>query len=373
MMMKKVIVSILIGLSLAQTAIGQIPTDVLKPYKAYKVALEKDDKATALKNAKKAWNKAELLIGDSQTTGNLAQNYADLQRYQNFNEAIKAYERAVELAVEDTEDNKSIKLERLIKLSEMYISTPRHAEAKKYVREAENLIQETNLMKSTFAGEVKVLAGWLEGAGKDGNKALALSYFDDAIEIFESSSIVYDSVFPYAVHVYKGDVLQNLRKPIEAALEYQLIMQGLKVSLEEDHPFAQMAFNKWMAMRAVIDQHNKTEEALRAGICKCWPYDEMISNNKAMPLKRMPPKVHSSIRKSGHVIFKFDIDETGSPENLEVVSATDKVFIRASKIALKKWKYEPLNAANAIKTRKGHVQRFTFNIHDAWTGRHIPE
>lgn len=368
--MRQIFLSAILLLSTAGPAWAKTPPDVLKPYKAYKTALENDNKDKALKHARTAWETAETLIGDSPTTGNLAQNYADLQRYQDFDEAIRGYKRAVALATEDTEDNKSIKLERLIKLSEMYIATPEFKKARKYVDEAESLIKKTSLQNSTFDGEIKVLSGWLEGSVRGGNRNKAISDFDAAIEIFKSPSQFYDSVFPYLVHIYKGDVLNSMRKPIEAALEYQIIMQNLEGTLLEDHPFVKRAFFKWLAMREVINERNLTERALKAGVCECWPYDE-ITSNMSIPLTRVAPQAHSNMRKSGQVVFKYDIDETGSPINLKVVEATDKIFIRPSRIALKKWKYEPLTQGQSLESRRGLVSTMKFNIYDGLTGKII--
>lgn len=366
--MKKIILSALLVIALTGSAFAKTPPEVLKPYKAYKTAIKTGNADKALKNARLAWERAETIIGDSETTGNLAQNYADLQRYKDFDEAIRAYERAVTLAAQDTEDNKSIKLERLIKLSEMYIATPELKKAKKHVSAAKILIQSTELERSTFGGEIKVLSGWLEGTGSGGDKKKALSEFNDAIEIFKAPSHVYDSVFPYLVHIYKGDILRNMRKPIEAALEYQIIMQNLKGVLKEDHPFVKTAFFKWVAMRDVINERGKTKEALKAGVCECWPYDE-ITSNMSLPLKRVAPKAHSNMRNSGRVVLKYDIDETGTPVNLTVVDATDKVFIRPSRIALKKWEYEPLKPGQSLEPRTGLVTTMNFNIYDGLTGR----
>lgn len=370
--MKKIILSTLLALFLAGSAFAKTPPEVLKPYKAYMAALEAGQQDKALKHSRLAWEAAETLIGDSSTTGNLAQNYADLQSYKDFDEAIRAYKRAVALAVEETEDDKSIKLERLIKLSEMYIATPDYKKAKKYVAEAKALIQSTNLQRSTFGGEIKVLSGWLAGTGRGRNTKRALSEFDEAIEIFKSPSEEYDSVFPYLVHIYKGDVLRNSGKPIQAALEYQIIMQNLKGTLSENHPFVRTALNKWLFMRQKINENGKTEDALRAGVCKCWPYDE-VSSNTSLPIKRERVKMHSSMRKSGHASFKFDLNEAGSPINIEVVNATDKVFIRPSRVALKKWKYEPLSADHTAKSRKGLVTIFRFNVHDFMSGKLIAD
>lgn len=85
-------------LTIASSAFAKAPPEVLKPYKVYVAALENGDKKTALKNIRKAWNEAEALLGDSKTTADLAHNYADLQSYENSEEAIRGYSRAIELS-----------------------------------------------------------------------------------------------------------------------------------------------------------------------------------------------------------------------------------------------------------------------------------
>lgn len=367
--MKKLLLSVGLVLVLSGFAQAKTPPEVLKPYKEYRAALKSGDKVNAVKAALKAWNKAEKLIGDSSTTANLAQNYADLQRYEEFDEAIKGYKRAVELSVEDSADAKSIKLERLIKLSEMYIATPKYKKAGKHVKLAESLIKTTELKGSTFDGEIKTLSGWLHAT--NGNEAVAIDDFDEAIRIFESPTEEYQSVFPYLVRIYKGDTLRNKKDPISAALEYQVVMQNLEGTLNKDHPFVKQAFGKWLWMRSMINDSDKNEEAIEAGVCKCWPYDEMRAD-AAIPVMRIPPIMPGRARRSGHVNFKFDVSDEGKPINIEVVSATENVFVEPALKSLKVWDYEPLQADDNPESRKGLVTKITFRLSNE-RGKIIPE
>jgi len=359
--MKKLFLSVGLALFLAGGAHAKTPAEVLNPYKEYRAALKAGDKAKAIKAAKKAWDKAEALIGDTPQTAILAHNYADLNRYQDFEESIKGFKRAVELSEEDTADAKALKIERLIKLSEMYTATPKYSRANKYITQAERLIEQTDLKRSTFDGEIKTLSGWLKAS--KGNELGAISEFDKAIEIFENPSATYTSVFPLLVRIYKGDTLRNKKDPISAALEYQVVMQNLEGKLEKDHPFVKEAFNKWLFMRSLINDSDKNEEAIAAGVCKCWPYDEMRADS-AIPVMRIPPVMPRTARRSGHVNFKFDVNDEGNPVNIEVVSATEKRFIKPALKSLKAWEYDPIADDDNPETRKGIVTKITFRLTD---------
>jgi tetratricopeptide (TPR) repeat protein len=367
--MKKLLLSIGLALTLAGGAQAKTPPEVLKPYKEYRAALKVGDKVKALEASKKAWNKAEALIGDSQITANLAHNYADLQRYEDFDEAIKGYKRAVELTDEDTADDKALKIERLIKLSEMYVSTPKYSRAGKYVKQAKDLIEQTDLKQSTFDGEIKTLSGWLKAS--KGNELGAISDFDEAIEIFRNPSVSYNSVFPFLVRIYKGDTLKNKEDPINAALEYQVVMQNLEGILDIDHPFVKQSFNKWLFMRSLINDSDKNEEALAAGVCKCWPYDEMRAES-AIPALRVPPVMPRAAKRSGHVNFKFDVSDEGKPINIEIVSSTEKVFVKPAEKSLKAWEYDPISDDDMPESRKGIVTKITFMLYNE-RGKLIPE
>ncbi|WP_154813602.1 energy transducer TonB [Hellea balneolensis] len=356
-------------MALSGSANAKTPSEVLKPYKEYRAALKSGDKEKALKAARKAWDRAENLIGDSTTTASLAQNYADLQRYDDFEEAIKGFKRAVELSPQDSEEEKGVRLERLIKLSEMYIATPKYKRATKHVSEANNLILSTDLLGSTIDGEIKTLSGWLQAM--KGNEIAAIKHFDNAIAIFDNPTEKYQSVFPYLVRIYKGDTLRNKKDPIKAALEYQVVMQNLEGTLDKDHPFVKSAFGKWLWMRSLINDSDKNEEALEAGVCKCWPYDEMRADS-AIPVMRIPPIMPSRARRSGHVNFKFDVSDEGKPINVEVVSATEDVFVKPATKSLKEWDYEPIQEDDTPESRKGLVTKITFRLTDE-RGNILPE
>lgn len=250
----------------------------------------------------------------------------------------------------DTVDAKALKIERLIKITQMYISTPKLAKAKKTINQAKKIILETDFAGSTLDGEIKVLSGYISAA--NGREQTALLEFDEAITIFESPSVRFDSIFPYRVRIYKGDTLRNQGKPIEAALQYQVVMQDLKGQLDKEHPFISSAFNKWLEMRSVINQKNKDKEAIEAGVCECWPYDEMRAES-VLPVRRVPPVMPSTARRSGHVIFKFDVNNAGDPQNIEVIKSTEKKFIKPALKSVKSGNMSPSRLVMIPQPAKG--------------------
>ncbi|MEZ8146712.1 energy transducer TonB [Enterovibrio norvegicus] len=72
---------------------------------------------------------------------------------------------------------------------------------------------------------------------------------------------------------------------------------------------------------------------------------EGSSNQQAMPMYRSEPSYPAKAlrrRIEGYVVIRFTIDETGRPQDLEVVEASPKrVFERDAMRALKRWKYQP--------------------------------
>ena len=91
----------------------KLPTEVTKPYKAYRAALTAKDEKEALKHAKAAWKAAEEHLGDHKTTGDLASNYALIKVDEDrSSDQINAAIRAMDLSSFYGEDANSINMER---------------------------------------------------------------------------------------------------------------------------------------------------------------------------------------------------------------------------------------------------------------------
>ena len=334
--------------------------------------MKSGDEKAAAKQALKAWEAAERALGDSKSTGDLAQNYADSIKYDEDGKAksAEAYMRAAELADSSTPEGVDSKLTRLIAAAQAYLGTRDIKKSSKPLAIAKRLIKENSLQGGTFDGEVKTMSGLLKYA--HGYNTQAIKLYDEAITIFDSPNHTLVSIYPYAARLYMGDALAQQNKHIAAALEYQVVMQDFKGVLDKDHPFIRKSFYKWLSMRGHIDEDKKNAEAEVAGVCKCWPYDEMRENS-VLPLLRVPPIMPRAARRSGHVVFKFDLDDSGKIINVETVRATETLFVRSALKSLKKWKYEAIEPGDDPDLRKGIATKITFRLTSGRTRKIIPE
>lgn len=109
-----------------------IPDEVLRPYQASKTEMQNKNINAAAKHAKIAWEKAEELLGDSETTGNLAYNYGllALNQKQNKSAAI-AIERSADLIVVTDKKTGLRRLRREETLAVLLIALDKRDQAKK--------------------------------------------------------------------------------------------------------------------------------------------------------------------------------------------------------------------------------------------------
>ncbi|WP_371395488.1 energy transducer TonB [Fretibacter rubidus] len=367
-MFKKLIIGASLACLVALPSAAQTPPEVLKPYKAFTAAQKAGDRDAMVKHAKKAWDQAEKLLGDSKTTGDLAYNYAGVLPADKREAAIKAFERAVELAPETTKAEAEDKLERYVAMTQLIVTTEKFKRAKPFISDAQKLIEAKGLQGSTFDGEITALSGLLDyAAGRDRGAA---QKYDEALEIFQGEGHEYQSIFPYATRIYKGNLLRH-DNPIDAALEYQVVMQNLEDVVTKDHPIVKTAFGKWLIMMSHINEDGKLAEAEQAGVCKCWPYDEMRAD-APIPAVRFPPIMPRSAKRSGHANVRYDVDDSGKVTNATIINSTEAVFERNSLKCVESWDFEPLQTDDDPETRKGLVTKISYRLTDE-KGRIIPE
>ena len=85
--------SILIAVGLSNIAIAETPPEVAESYEAYKSAVLSLNQEKAEQSALAAWEASEETLGATRTTGDLAQNYADIAvvTKSNYNKIRNAY------------------------------------------------------------------------------------------------------------------------------------------------------------------------------------------------------------------------------------------------------------------------------------------
>ena len=376
------------GLSIATgySALAKIPTEVLEPYKAYAAAKEKGDEKATYENAKKAWQAAEKSLGASKTTGDLAHNFAELfalgkNPYKNYKTRLKARKRSIELSKFYPENEIApTEIDRRLKLAEMsmmlrirngFNSEGQEGGYGSYFDDVERALEKHQLQGSTFDGDLNVLKARFYNLRKKYDNSI--KYADIAIEIYKNRTDTWSSPYPYYVRLFKGDSYKGMNKPILAALEYQSVMQNLEGKLPADHPFVSKAFSNWMKTRSGLEDAGRLEEAEKAGLCECWPFEDY--KDKVTPLQRIPPKMPSSFargRNSGHVIVMFDVDDDGKPLNIRKVSSTSKKLEQPAIQSVAKWKFSKRNPAEPENARKDVSNKISFRLMDTG-GNILPE
>ena len=367
-----------------QPASAKLPTEVMEPYKAYIAAQKKGDKKATYNNAKKAWEAAEEALGDHKTTGDLANNFAALSPigtnpYKNYKTRLKARERSIELAkFHAPEDVPIVETERTLNLAEMSLMLQINRGGQKkdggkgiYFDDVERAIEKHGLQGTTFEGDLEVLRSRFYKLRK--RYAKSVEHADRAEQIYKNRTDDWGSVYPYVFRLYKGDSLKAMDKPIDAALEYQTVMQNLEGAISSDHPFVQNAFVKWMNIRSDLDDEGRLAEAEAAGLCECWPFEDYKS--KVMPLVRTPPKTPATFLRgnhSGHVIVMFDVSDTGSPENIRVMNSTQKILEKPAIESVKRWTFTQRGADEKPDSRKDIHNRIVFRLLDR-KGNILPE
>jgi TonB family protein len=369
----------------SQLAHAKIPAEVMEPYKAYAAAKEKGDEKATYENAKEAWEMAEKLMGANKTTGDLANNFAELfsvgkNPYKNYEFRRKARQRSIVLSKFYPENEiPGVEIDRRLELAELSLSLRiykgrnRTQEGGKGTDfdEVERALKKYGLEGSTFDGDLHVLKSRFYNLR--GSYKKSIEHADRAMKIYETRTDDWTSVHPYVVRLYKGDSLKAMDQPILAALEYQSVMQNLEGQIPADHPFVKNAFTSWVKTRSGLEDAGRLDEAELAGVCECWPFEDY--KNKVTPLKRTPPKMPSSFARgkhSGHVIVMFDVDDSGKPTNIRAASSTSVLLEKPAIDSVKKWEFTKRGPEEAENVRKEVTNKIIFRLMDR-SGNILPE
>ena len=361
--MKKLFLSIGLALSLCGFAQAKTPPEVLKPYKAYRVALKKNDVKAAAKHGLEAWQQAETLIGDAKITGDLALNYAEVFKPKKDKNTLKAFERAIELSKFYGAEEKEIWLDRNIKLAAYQISIKDKYKAGKLLKKTAESAKALGFGNSTYMGEIKTHQARL--AVMRGNHKETEKLAGEALSIFSESKDGIVSVQPIFAKLYSGFGNEGQDKSMDAALDYQTVMESIDGKLARDHPLAAQALGRWSHMRSRLHAEGKLEEAEQKGLCQCWPYDKP-RNEKLEPIKRVPPRMPAKAYSSGYSIVEFDLDDAGNVINPEVLTSWPReIFEKSTLNAIEKWKYTPRLAAETEEERQDLIVTLRYRLTDS--------
>ncbi len=359
--MQRILPMLLVLLFSFENAWAKTPPEVIGSYKAYKVALDDRDFDLAAKHAYTAWQTAESMMGDHKTTGDLAQNYADLGHKADlkYSDIKKALVRSIAL----TEDPE-VKMQREVTFAIYATKNKKSSDFTKRFDHAVTFAETNDLSNSTFLGELYTIRA--EVAAKNRRKKDIAEYSRKALDVFEKSDDNYATVHPWVARLYSGYAYEYEEDLVPALMDYQVVMQNTEQALPKDHPFVMKALGRWMSMRKRVNRAGLTEEAEAAGMCECWPFDKERNEN-VRPIKRTPPNMPSKAWISGFSIVEFDLDDAGNTINQRILESwPEDVFDRSTRRALSKWEYSPRTAEETDQDRTDLVVTMWYRLSDQY-------
>ena len=323
----------------SSNAFAKTPPEVLTPYKQYRQALKSKDYKTATAHAYDAWQKAEEILGNHKTTGDLAQNYADVGILGDAkNKTLEtALERAIELSLFYPESGPEMRLQREVGYGTYLVRERKGGKFKKRFKEVVEFADAKGLSNSTFLAELYTLRSAI--AVQRGNHDDTEKYAEKASEIFANASDQYASAHPMMATLFSGYGKEGNKEFVPALMNYQEVMQNLENKLPRDHPYLTKALGRWMLMRNRIKREGLIEEAEAAGMCECWPYDKP-RNEAIEPVKRVPPIMPGKAYMSGFSIVEFDLNDDGSTTNIRILESwPPDIFEESSERSVEQWVY----------------------------------
>ncbi len=374
--MKRTFLAIGLALMLGTSVQAKTPKEVLEPYKAYRVALKADDKKLAAEKAYEAWQIAEEMMGDSKTTGDLAQNFAEvspnyLYEKQAWKKVVKAYQRSIDLSSLYETDPEGVEIDRRTRYLTWLVSSVSKRSSKgwekKYGPEKLNQrIAEFGLSGSTFDAESRAFQAQIAMHDEDWSETE--SHSKSAMALFDARTDGIFSVYEYAVPIYLARAYAETDRPVDAALTYQAMMTKLETVGAHDNPISGESYAEWLRLRDEIISENDPDPRAQQVVDFTVPVGR---TEELLPLIRKPPKFPSGFlrgSKSGFVRVKFNVDESGHVMNPVITSSTNEKLHKPTLESLKGWRYTP-NLSDAKSQNVETKIRFDLT---SQTGRRLP-
>jgi len=364
--MKRTLLALGLALSLSMTAQAKTPKEVLEPYKKYQQALKAKDISAAHKYGYAAWQAAEKHMGDVKTTGDLAQNYADLKvDDKSAKTQAKAMKRAMELSSFYGDNADDIYMQRGVSLLELYTQADQTSKLSKAAKDLIKYAKENGLNNTVFYGEALTIKAGLDSKNRNGEVLIKTTA--EALDVFENPIAKYPSAYPIFAHLYQGFGYEYQGDILEAALSYQKVMDYVGKLDYETHPVVGRALGRWSHMRGRLRSEGKLDAAREAGLCDCWPYD-IERNETVKPIKRVPPSFPARALRSGvsgYTIVQFDLSDTGKPVNAKkIVSWPPDLYDKTSLQTLEKWEYSPRQEGETDADRTNLITTIRYVIED---------
>lgn len=375
--MKRILTTIataaLLAAAAQTSASAKLPPEIVKPYKAYTAAVKAGDVDAALSNAYKAWQAAETALGDHKTTGDLAQNYGDINTADKKiqKRQVEALRRAQDLSQFYGDDGPIMYMQRGVTLAQLLSSWGKSNGSRDVVNDLAKYADANGLKRSIFLADALTIKAGTYSADRDGKKTIKAAA--EAIDIYKAPGDGFESAYPALAYLYKGFGHEYEKETKPALLAYQELIKNADPSLYKRDNLAARALGRWIFMRTkLMASEDATPEDLES-ICKCYPYN-VERNESVQPIKRRAPKYPSAgkrLNNSGYSVVQFDLDDDGNVKNAKILTSwPPDIFEEASLKSLKGWEYSPRTPGETDADRSNIVSTIRYMLADSY-GRPI--
>jgi hypothetical protein len=370
--MKRIFMAVALAAFLATSvqtsAFAKTPPEVVKPYKAYQAAMKSGDLEAALSSAYEAWQAAEATLGDHKSTGDLAQNYGDLNTTDKKarKRQVEALRRAQELSRFYEDDAPAMYMQRGITLSQKLSSRSKGASARKVVDDLIEYAEANEMSRSIFMAEALTIKAGTHSADRNGKKTVAAA--DRAIDIFKAPGDDYESYYPAFAYLYKGFGHEYEEETMPALLAYQELIKTADPNIYKSDNLAARALGRWIFMRTKLTVGEGVEPEDIEGLCSCYPFD-VVRNETVKPIKRTPPeypKAGLRLNNSGYSIVRFDLNDDGSVKDPVILTSWPPDIFEASSLkSLDGWEYSARAEGETDEDRQNIVATIRYVLADS--------
>lgn len=372
----RVLIAFLAAALLAMPVLAQgLPQAVADAYRGYEAAVDAEDWTEAARQAEIAWRAAEENGVAPETTTILAANFGEVALISgDFESGAEAFGRASELGQTlnigaDTVGMYELSAARANQLLSRHsvamrgaLSAAGHFESLTDVEQRASGMYQAYRVAALAANGAEIT----NRAGQHAQRALdalweigPIANEEVALLAFLAASRAFDS------------------RDYDTALFYVIVSRAIASELEMDIQFAETSYELQVRSMLLTDREDfdRVFDSFRAsgyvpGRCFYVHHciDEPTSpevESVAIPLLRTPPDYPSTAfnyNDEGYVDVQFDVTADGRTENIQVVEASNDVFIRPAIEAVEYWRYWPQRVNGVDVPRRGVQTRLDFQL-----------
>lgn len=353
------LISVLLACSvLLASAEAQTSDDaVLAAYQAYNRAIEAGDSATALKEAKRAYDLAEEVWGPTRKeTALLATNYGDqLLVQKNYRAATKIFERCEELLegrIGDSRFELGYCQYRLGQAQQLD-NRKQRAEAS-YLRALVTFepLVEADVNAAIYSGEVYLALAGLSAPGEvqvtspeQGAEKIARRLEDTRDYGRKARELLIkaqgeDALLVGHAYLAEGIYYEWAREWETARDFYEKAYLIFAKKLGEDNVDTRMAYGRFSYAGAKAAP-NDNQPQKKDGVCE--PITRNDIQISVCPIKRKPPRFPNSTLykgQNGFALLRYDIDQSGKVMNPRIIESwPGDEFDKAALKAVRHWEF----------------------------------